>query len=185
MDVVEDGHDRGRLRRRLEQLAHRPWDLLARGRRLLLAEQWLDRRDRLGLEPELRGRRELLQHLDHRPVRDALAVGEAAASHHGRIVEPGAELSGEPRLADSSDAEDGEELAGAVVDGLFECLLQPAELAGAADERRIEPSCEGESLFVQRDQALREKGLALALQLERDGLALDGITEELCGLGPE
>ena len=68
---------------------------------------------------------------------------------------------------------------------MFECLLQPAELAGAADERRIEPSCEGRSLFVQREQALRKQGLALSLQLERDGLALDGVTEELCGLGPE
>ena len=75
LDVVEDDHERRRLL--LEQLAERPGDLLGGRRLLALAEQRADRR-RGG--PVGRQRVELLEHLDHRPVGDPLAVGEAAAA---------------------------------------------------------------------------------------------------------
>ena len=74
LDVVEDA-DEGRLL--LEQLAERPRDLVGRRWPLRLTEQRAKRRRGRGI-----GRKdvELLQHFDHRPVGDPLAVGEAAAA---------------------------------------------------------------------------------------------------------
>ena len=62
------------------------------------------------------GRRAELQHrLDHGPVGDPLAVGEAAAaSPRARPSSPETELGREPRLADAGRAEDREEVAGAL-----------------------------------------------------------------------
>ena len=149
VDVVEDGDDRGRLSRSFEQLAHRPGNLLARGRRLLLAQQLLDRRQRGRLEPELASGRELLQDLDHRPVGDPLAVRQAPPADDGGVLDGAEELGCQPRLADAGRAENREELARAVVDGLRKRLLQPAQLAVAPDERRVEPARKGGSLLAQ------------------------------------
>ena len=54
-----------------------------------------------------------LSDLDHRPVGDALAVGQAAAADDER-VEPSEELGHQARLADAGRPEDREQLAGAV-----------------------------------------------------------------------
>ncbi len=77
VQVVEDANERLLGRDSLQQLAERPGDLLARGDDLLVADQGAQclARDLIHL-----GRRELLHHLDHGPVGDALAVGEAAAA---------------------------------------------------------------------------------------------------------
>ena len=72
-------------RDRLEQLAERPGDLLARGRRASVSPS----SDRIvsAATGSTSDRGELLDDLDHRPVRDPLAVRKAAASHDQRVVE--------------------------------------------------------------------------------------------------
>ena len=92
LDVVEDDHERPLGRSLLQRLAEGPGDLLRRRRRLRLAQQRADRH-RGGL---VRGQHvELLQHLDDRPVRDPLAVGEAAAADDRRL-DRGQKLGDEP-----------------------------------------------------------------------------------------
>jgi hypothetical protein len=116
VQVVEDADERAFLRSFLQELAEGPGDLL--GARLLLAlPQQRAERDRSG---GIGGKGvELLQQLQHRPVADPLAVGEAAAAHDGRI-EISQELVHEPRLAHPGRSQDGEQLAGAVCDRLLE-----------------------------------------------------------------
>ena len=86
-----------------------------------------------------RQRAELLDHLDHRPIRDPLPVGEAPPAEDP-CVHTVEELGRKPRLPDARDTEDGEQLARTVVDRPFERLVQAAELALAPDHQRVEPS---------------------------------------------
>jgi hypothetical protein len=184
VDVVEHDHHRRGRGRGLEQLAKRPGDLLARCHRLLLAEQSLDHRysGRVDLEAGRLG--QLLHHLDHGPVGDALAVGQATATEDERALQGADQLRGQARLADACRAQDGEELAGAVGGGLAERLLQASQLALAPDQRRVEVSSERGCLLVERKQAVRDERLALAFQLERLGrLGLDRVADELRSLG--
>ena len=76
-----------------KQLANRPCDLLGRRHERLVAEHGLQcaRRPRPARALRCRlgvGAQQLLQHLDHRPVGDAFAVGEAAAANDGRASSP-------------------------------------------------------------------------------------------------
>ena len=80
LDVVEDADERRLL---LQQLAKRPRDLLGRGRGSFVSP----RRERsaaaaAGSEGKTV---ELLQHLDDRPVRDPLPVGQAASADRRRL----------------------------------------------------------------------------------------------------
>ena len=110
VDVVEHGDDRPLGRDRLEQLAKRPRDLVGRGRAAVSENRGQRlRRNRIQLDSRP-VRLELLQHLDHRPVGDPLAVGEAAAANGGR-VRSGEELRHEARLPHPRRADDGHELA--------------------------------------------------------------------------
>ena len=79
LDVVEDDDERRLL---LEQLAERPGDLIGVRALVALAEQRPDGRSDSGIG---RQRADLLHHFDHRPIRDALPVGQAAAAHDARI----------------------------------------------------------------------------------------------------
>ena len=123
-------------------------------------------------------RPQLLDRLDDRPVRDALAVGEAPAADDRR-VQPPQELRDEPRLADARDAEQREQLARAVA--IRRARTPPA--AGAArarDRRTARRSRRRGRPAAHRDQAVRLDRLRLALQLERlDRLDVDGATHEL------
>ena len=78
VEIVEDSDERRFLRLLLEKLAESPGDLVGRRRSLRGAEQ---RSDRRGGRFVGRKRVQPLEHLDHRPVRDPLPVGEAAAAH--------------------------------------------------------------------------------------------------------
>ena len=83
VEVVEEDDERALRGGLLEELANRPRDLLRGRRRLGLAEERGDRVRRL---ERGRGRAaELLHDLDHRPVRDPLAVGETAALDDPRV----------------------------------------------------------------------------------------------------
>ena len=99
---------------------------MAVSRLLPLSQQAGDRprRRRIG-----RPRIQLLEHLDHGPVRDPLAVGEAAAAHNRRRrADVREELRGESRLANARGAQDGDQLAGAVVAHAREEIGQGAAL---------------------------------------------------------
>ena len=78
---------------------------------------------------------ELLDHLDHGPVGDPLAVGEAAAADDPH-VERGQRFRDEPRLADPGVADDGDELAAVRSRGALPGLADELHLAVAADEAR-------------------------------------------------
>ena len=78
------------------------------------------------------------QDLDERPVGDPLAVREAApAQDVGRVADALEEVGDEARLADAGRAEEGEEPARPVGDGILVVAPEPLALAHAADERRL------------------------------------------------
>ena len=104
LDVVEDDDQRRLL---LEQLPERPGDLVPARPDLRLAQQRANRRRRDRIR---RQHRELLHHLDHRPVGDPLAVGQAAATHDASL-DRGERLRHEPRLAHSCVADHRHQLA--------------------------------------------------------------------------
>src|SRR5204863_6483151 len=107
LDVVEDDRERLLGRGPLQRLAYGPGDLVRRCRGFRLPEEGPDR-GRSGL---VRGEcRELLQYLDDRPVRDSVAVGEAATANDRSLQRP-EELCDEPRLADARIPDDGHQLA--------------------------------------------------------------------------
>ena len=176
VQVVPHDDERALARGLLEQTSHRERDLFLRGDALVPehdAERPCDARIELALL-----RPQLLHRLDERPVRDALAVGEAPAAHHGR-VDPAQELRDEARLADAGDAEQREELAREVRRGDVERLAQEALLALASDEGRVErPPRLVEA--ADRDETKRVDRLRLALERERlDRLDVDRRAREL------
>ncbi len=78
------------------------------------------------------------QDLDERPVRDPLAVREAApAQDVGRVADALEEVGDEARLADAGRAEEREEPARAVGDRVLVVAPEPLALALASDERRL------------------------------------------------
>ena len=154
VDVLEHEHERLRLRELLRPRARGPRDLL-------LAALALDGLEHADGEPEqigdrlvlaalaqlsLRGLERIvvgdaggrLHHLGERPVRDALAVGQAAAEQHRRALETGDELAREAALPDAWIAVEREQRRAAVADGAREGVLEQLELALAPDERRRE-----------------------------------------------
>ena len=129
LDVVEDDHQRRLL---FEQLAERPGDLVCARPLLALTEQRADRRcrGRVG-----RQRIELLDHLDHGPIGDPLAVWETAATDDPH-VERGQRFRNKPRLADPRVADHGDELA-LSGHGALPRLPDEPQFAVAADEARL------------------------------------------------
>ena len=154
VDVVEHDHDRCGGGRALEQLAQRPGNLLGGRDGGLVAEQHFDRRGGRRIEVELSGGWQLLQHLDHRPVRDPFPVRQAASAHHARAADRADELGGQARLADAGRPEESEQLARAVRLGLAERLLEAPQLPLTAHELCVEPAGEARRLCLQADQAV-------------------------------
>ena len=113
-----------------------------------------------------------LDHLRQRPVRDALAVREAAAREDARALEAVDELARQPALPDARLAEDGEQVGAAVAHGAIEGVLQQLELGLAPDERRARAS--GPRPAVDRTHhAPGAKWAADPLELERPGVLDD------------
>jgi hypothetical protein len=110
-------------------------------------------------------------HVGERPVRDAFAEGEATTPvpvrDLGQAVEVLVELPGESRLADAGDAGDGDQLRLTLIGARVEEILDPAELAVPAHERRLEPGrLEGTTGARDDAQRLPERYKPdLALQL--------------------
>ena len=118
-------------------------------------------------------------HVGQRPVGHALAVGEAAAAvpvrDLGDPVEVLVELPREPRLADPGDAGHRDEVRLAPGGALVEEVLDPAQLAVAADERGLQ-ALRLERAAGARDDAQRPPELhrlLLALQRVRAGVFVD------------
>src|SRR5581483_12387125 len=82
-------------------------------------------------------------HLRERPVRDALSVRETTSAvppeRAGEAVDVLLELPREPRLADACDPHHRNELRLPLLRARVCQLLHEAQLAVAADERRLEP----------------------------------------------
>src|SRR5207248_566093 len=138
---------RPRPRERLEEPPERPERLFA-PRRLACpaghAEHALD--DQVSVAPtgERLAERDLAarlaHHLDERPERDAVAVGQARAAERRRaFAEPVEELLHETRLADPGRAEDRDEPRGLLGGDPLELRAERLELLVAADERRAFP----------------------------------------------
>ena len=95
----------------------------------------------------------------------------------------------EPRLADAGDADDREQVGTPLVGRRVEQLLQQAQLAIAADERRLEPDRAALAASVGDDpERLPERhGLGLALQLVLAGVGVGdgGLGRAARGLADE
>ena len=138
-----------------------------------LAEQRADRggRGRVGREGV-----ELLDHLDDRPVGDALAVGEAAAADNPG-VDRGERLGDEPRLADACLADDRQQLTALLGSSARPGGADRFDFALAADEAALVRAL---GRIEHRDEAVRGDGLDFAFELERlDRLGLDRAADEL------
>ena len=127
------------------------------------------------------------QDLDERPVGDPLAVGEAAAAQDvGRVADALEEVGDEARLADAGRAEEREEPARAVGDGVLVVAPEPLTLALAADERRLEVARERRGVADHLEEPERLDRLGLPLQRERlDRLDADGVADEQPRLGAD
>ena len=126
-------------------------------------------------------------HVGERPVGDALAVGEAAASMPVRqlreAVEVLVELPGEPRLADPGDARHRDEVCLSLLGGGVEEILDLAELPVTPDERRLEPGRLERAARARDDpERLPQRHEPfLALQLVRARILVD---DRLLGRAP-
>ena len=164
LHVLEGEHGRIALRQALEEEPPGGEEILLVARLVLrqpeqMREPRLEELALLGVEDVLlergvqlgqRGRRLLVlgdpaahaHHVRERPVGHALAVREAASAVPvdglGDAVEVLVELPREPRLADAGDAGHRDEVRLLLVRGGVEELLDLAQLAVAADERRLE-----------------------------------------------
>ena len=185
VDVLEEQHERLHLGERHHDLARGPRDLLG-------ASLPFERFEHSGGEAEdvgdglllaaLTQLRECLlewvvvgdpgrglDHLGERPVRDALAVGQAAPRENAGALETVHELAGETALADPGLAEDGEEVRAPVPNGARERVLEELELGLTADERRAWTPGTGGPVDRVHETPGSESG-AHALQLQGAGV---------------
>src|SRR5205814_4473944 len=108
------------------------------------------------------------QRLVQGPVRDPLAVGQAATDQRRRLAaEHREELAGEPRLADAGGAPQREAHAGSLLDRARVGLAQARELRGAADEWSLEMARDRGDAGDRREQPPGWDGPGLALRVER------------------
>src|SRR5439155_4137421 len=127
VDVVEDEEERPLARERLAEAAEQERDL-GSGRGSLGVERSEDRALLVALRS---GEDDLAE----RPVRDSLAVREAAAEERGDVLRAGGDLRGEPRLPDSRRADDGHDARTLLGLRGAKRLPKRAELLPAAGER--------------------------------------------------
>ena len=116
----------------------------------------------------------LLEHLGERPVRDALAVGEAAAraAQRRRVLrrEPLPQLTDEARLPDAGVAEDRHQLRAPAGRDSAVRLLELGKLGLPADERPAQPADSARAHQRQRTHepaALEPSGLPFRLDRHR------------------
>ena len=156
--------------RALEQPAKRNARLLGHGRD-----------DALGVDAERN------EHLDERPVGDALPVREAAAAKDvGSLPDTLEEVGDEARLADAGRTEEREELTGAIGDRILEGAPETLPFPLAAHERRGEVACDRQRVTDDVDEPICVDRRGLSLQLQRrERLDDDRIADEKSRLGPD
>ena len=127
------------------------------------------------------------EHLDERPVRDALAVGEApSAVDVRRVAHPLEEVGDEPRLADPRRAEQREESARAIGDRVLVVAPEPLALSLTSHQRRLQMASDRLRVRDHVEKSERLDGLSLSLERERlDRLDTDGISDENARLGAD
>ena len=129
----------------------------------------------------------LLDRLDHRVVRDPLAVGQAPSRQDGdATAETGQELLDQTRLADARGPEHRDELAGAVLEDRVEPLPELGELPPAPDHRRPEGPRDGSRDVEHPEEPPRGDPFGLALQGERiDRFRLDDVADQPIRVVPD
>ena len=110
-----------------------------------------------------RQHRELLHHLDHRPVRDPLPVGQAAPAHDAGF-HVGERLGDEPRLAHPGVADHRHELAARLCLHPLPCLGERSQLSLATDEPRRMAAL---GRIQDGDEAIGRHRMRLSLQRQR------------------
>ena len=114
-----------------------------------------------------------------RPVRDALAVGQAAAAQHRRLgADLPRELLHEARLADPGFAEHGQEMTLPGLDDALEGVEQRAVLLLAIDERRVEAARSTRRVRPHLGDRVALESLASLHAAIRDPLRDDRIAHE-------
>ena len=187
LDVVEQANQRLLYGLGLEQFAKRPRDLIRRcsRRELGLAEHHL-KRMACGPIGEKPGSARLLHDLHDRPVRDALAVGEAPSVHDGDVIEGAQELRHEACLSDARRSEHREQVARALTGDVVEGVAEHLQLPRSPDHGCARRACDATGRRSHRDQAVGIQRLRLALQLEPlDELDRNRIDEVLKRLGAD
>jgi hypothetical protein len=170
VDVFEHENEGALARELLEQAAGRPADLLdgihlfdeADGGREASSDSLTigQARDE-GVERLHRlVRRERADHLAKRPVRDAVAVGQAASCKDARLqLHRLSELSCKSRLADAGLAHEGDEAGTPLLNSSRESFPEHGELVRASDDRRVEKERADGGITRDPDQAPCVRGL--------------------------
>ena len=126
-------------------------------------------------------------HLGQRPVRDAVAVGEAAAAVPPDVrreaVDVLLELPGEPRLADPGDADDRDERRALLVGGGVEEILDQAQLAPSRPTNGASSPAARPRRAAARRPAARARAAPARLALELV-LAGVGVGDRRLGCAP-
>ena len=194
VDVLEHEHERLGSRELLGPGTDRPGDLLLTALALDRLEHADRQAEKVGNRLVLAGVAQLLErllervvvgdarrrldHLRDRPVRHAFSVREAAATEHGRALEPVDELARDSALADAGLAVEGDERGAGIAHRSRERVLEQLELGLAADERRRERA-HRTALLTGAEDAARGDGLPPTPQLERlERLELDEVSHE-------
>ena len=194
VDVLEDEDDRALAGKGLEEPSRPPHELAHRELRirephgggdsvgdLAVASCRLGDFSTRDLGRILIGdRRGLADRLSEWPEGDAAAVGKAAAAKDEcRAGHGGRELADQARLADPGLAEDRDQPASTLGDGLVERRSEEALLALAAHQRQV-GTASGRVAFGHVEEAVGGNRLGLALQLDRgrERLGVDVVLDE-------
>ncbi len=185
-EVIEPNDQGALVRERLEQFPDRPEGLLGRRCGFTLADgggNAFGHKFALLVEERRNGAGvlacDLFHDLDERPVRDALAVGQATAQDEPCIVFRRDEFPHEPRLADARWPKNRYEPAGALSDAALKLVPQRLQRPFAAHEGRVQPARESRSIAKHFQKAVGGNALGLPLQLKRfDRLDPNGVADE-------
>ena len=192
VDVLDEDDERPAATELLEEAAHGPERLPARGGVCADCSEHARRHELavLGVAHQLAHAvvaTKRADHLDERPERDPVAVGEAAAGQNRRVVAQGcAELRRQARLADACRPDDGEQATRICLDGPFVRVAQQLQLVLATDQRRVEAPRVRARAFDHGKHVPRGVRIALALESEVvAGLQHDGVLDEAARRLPE
>jgi hypothetical protein len=135
---------------------------------------WRRAHDRIWIDPERD------EDLDERPVRDALAVVEAAAAKDVGLAGCALEkVADQPRLADAYRPEKREQPACPLSDDVLELSAQTLSLSLAADKRCFRVSRDRSCALEHLDQPISLDRLGLPFELERrNELRANGVAHE-------